>query len=298
MRQRALLFINLHARRGEEQCQKATRWLQELGFDLIEHKIDGNPEHISEQIRQHRHEIDLVIVGGGDGTLNAALEALVETQLPLGILPLGTANDLARTLDIPESLLEACRIIAAGHLRRIDLGLVNDKYFLTVASLGLSGQLARQVTRAAKRRWGMLAYAVAAIKLIRETQPFHAEIRISDRTFKVQTLQITVGNGRFYGGGMAIANDARIDDERLDLCSLEVQHWWEMLTLPLALRQGRYLQQWGIRTLQGQDIEIITDHPHVIDTDGELTTQTPARFQLVPKAISVFVPFSRLAASI
>ncbi|MHC5722287.1 MAG: diacylglycerol kinase family protein, partial [Nostoc sp.] len=90
---------------------------------------------------------ELVIIGGGDGTLNAAVDALVDTQLPLGILPLGTANDLARTLEIPNSLSEACKIIAYRNLHRIDLGWVNGKHFFNVASLGLSVKITERLTK-------------------------------------------------------------------------------------------------------------------------------------------------------
>jgi hypothetical protein len=117
-------------------------------------------------IRRYQQQIDLVIVGGGDGTLNATIEAIIETQLPLGILPLGTANDLARTLAIPNSLPEACQIIASGNLRRIDLGSVNGKYFFNVASLGLSVKITQQLTKEIKRRWGIFAYAAIAFQVI------------------------------------------------------------------------------------------------------------------------------------
>lgn len=171
---------------------------------------------------------------------------------------------------------EACRVIAQGHTHRIDLGCVNGKYFFTVASLGLSVQLTRKVTRGSKRRWGMLSYAVAAQRLILQAQPFHAEILVNGSLIQVKTIQITVGNGRFYGGGLAVANDATIDDQRLDLYSLEIRHWWKMVMLPLAIRYGRYSTNWGVRTLRAKEIEIHTRSPDIIDTDGELTTQTPA----------------------
>ena len=121
MSQRALLLVNRHARHGQNRITEAIEQLKKLGFDLQEESMD-NPQQLPELIRRYQNRVDLVIIGGGDGTLNAAADALVETQLPLGILPLGTANDLARTLGIPDSLPEACKIIAQGQLRRIELG--------------------------------------------------------------------------------------------------------------------------------------------------------------------------------
>lgn len=286
---RALLLINRQARRGRVNIVPTVHCLQELGFVLIIEFVE-NCDNFPHIIQRYAQDVDLVIVGGGDGTLNAAIEGLVDTQLPLGILPLGTANDLARTLGIPESLSRACQIIGAGHLRRIDLGWVNGKHFLNVASLGLSVQLTRRVTQASKRRWGMVSYAVAALRLILQAQPFAAEVQANGKSLRVKAIQITVGNGRYYGGGLAVATDASIEDQRLDVYILQIQHWWKILTLPPALKLGQFMNRPSVITLRGREIEIKTRKPCFIDTDGEITTQTPARFCLVPQAVSVFVP--------
>jgi diacylglycerol kinase (ATP) len=286
---RALLLVNRHSRQGQERLSAAIHCLETLGFNLIEESTD-HPTHLGDVIRNYQHEIDLVIVGGGDGTLNAAANALVDTQLPLGILPLGTANDLARTLGIPNSLPEACQIIAAGQLQRIDLGLVNGKYFFNVASMGLSVKITQRLTKEVKRRWGIFAYAATALQVIWESRPFSAEIRINDQSIHVKTVQIAVGNGRYYGGGMAVFHDATIDDERLDLYSLEVKHWWEIIPLLPSMRQGRHIHWPNVRAIQGQEIEVYTRKPRPINTDGEITTYTPAVFRVIPRAISVLVP--------
>jgi YegS/Rv2252/BmrU family lipid kinase len=222
--------------------------------------------------------------------LNAAIEGLVDTQLPLGILPLGTANDLARTLRIPQSIPKACQVIAAGQSQRIDLGKVNDKHFFNVASLGLSVQITRQLDKEVKRRWGVLAYAATAIQVIWKARPFRAEIRICGDSISVRTVQIAVGNGRYYGGGMAVADDAAINDERLDLYSLEYQNWWQIFLLLPAIWRGRQANLPGVRSLQGKEFEIYTRKPQPINADGEIVTYTPAKFRLVPKAVEVFVP--------
>lgn len=289
MTRRALLLVNHHSRRGQETLSQVINQLQALGFDLVEESTE-KPQQIAEIIWSYRDRVDLVIVGGGDGTLNAALEGLVNTQLPLGILPLGTANDLARTLRIPQSIPKACEVIAQGHLQWIDLGRVNDKHFFNVASLGLSVEITRRLNKTAKRFWGVLAYAVAAIKVIWRANPFYAEIRTGETSIQVRTIQIAVGNGRYYGGGMAVAEDAAINDERLDLYSLEYHHWWQILMVLPAMRRGTQAEWPGVRTLQGTEIEIYTRKPHPINADGEIVTYTPAKFSLVPKAVAVFVP--------
>jgi diacylglycerol kinase (ATP) len=289
MSSRALLLINRHARQGQKSLSEAIEYLKTLGFDLIEESTE-DPKHLAEVIFRYQHQVDLVIVGGGDGTLNAAVDALVDTQLPLGILPLGTANDLARTLEIPNSLSEACKIIADGNLRRIDLGWVNGKHFFNVASLGLSVKITQRLTKEVKRRWGVFAYAATSLQVIWGARPFTAEIVINGESVRVKTVQIAVGNGRYYGGGMTVADDATIDDQRLDLYSLEIKHWWQIILLLPAMRQGRHIHWESVRSLQGQEIKVYTRKPRPINTDGEITTYTPAHFRVISKAIAVLVP--------
>ncbi|HCF27577.1 MAG TPA: lipid kinase [Cyanobacteria bacterium UBA11049] len=289
MSHHALLLVNRHARHGQNRLSAAIEQLKTLGFDLQEESMD-NPQQLPELIRQYKNRVDLVIIGGGDGTLNAAADALVETQLPLGILPLGTANDLARTLGIPNSLPEACEIIAKGQVRRIDLGCVNGKHFFNVASMGLSVQITERLTKETKRRWGIFAYAITALQALWKARPFRAEIRIEGESIRVKTVQIAVGNGRYYGGGMAVAHDATIDDRRLDLYSLELKHWWQIIALLPAMRGGRHSALRGVRALHGQEIQVYTKKPRPINTDGEITTHTPANFRVIPQALAVLVP--------
>ena len=125
------------------------------------------------------------VVGGGDGTINAAAFGVIEAGLPLGILPMGTANDLARTLGIPSDIDGAARFIADGNTRRIDLGLVNGEPFFNVASLGLSAELAQKLTRDIKRRFGRLGYALVALNVLAHARPFRATIASETETVHV-----------------------------------------------------------------------------------------------------------------
>lgn len=286
----ALLLVNPNARRVTPTAlSQVVVQFQTVGFEIIQ-DFPQHPQDFLPLIQHYRDRIDLVIVGGGDGTLNAAVDAIVEMDLPLGILPLGTANDLARTLKIPLSLPEACAVIAQGHQASIDLGWVNGKHFFNVASLGLSVNITRKLTKEAKRRWGVLAYLITAIKAILKARPFKAEIRFEGQAKRVKTLQIAVGNGRYYGGGMTIFHDATIDDQRLDLYSLEIKRWWQIFTVLFTLRNGRHRKEFGTRALSGTEFEVVTHKPYTINTDGELTTTTPARFRVIPQALKVIAP--------
>jgi len=289
MNRRALFLVNRQSRRGEQSLPQAAEQLEQLGFELLEEST-ANPEELPELIRRYRDQVDLVIVGGGDGTLNAAAAGLVETRLPLGILPLGTANDLARTLGIPTAIPQACNIIARGRKLSIDLGCVNDRYFFNVASFGLSTKITEQLTQDVKKRWGIFAYAATALRVLWQTRPFWAEIRLNGEIIHVKTVQISVGNGRFYGGGMAIAHDATINDQTLDLYSLEIDHWWQIIPILPAMARGHQATWPSVVARRAQEVEILTRKPRAISTDGEITTQTPARFRVVPGALSVMVP--------
>lgn len=287
MTKRALLLVNRHARKGQKSLAQAVEVLHDLDFELITVPIKHR-QQLPELVYKHHKSVDLVIVGGGDGTLNTIVDSLVETKLPLGILPLGTANDLARTLAIPLSIPEACRAIATGNLKYIDLGWVNGKHFFNVASLGLSVKITEKLSKGAKRRLGVLAYAYTALQVLSQTRAFRAVIEVNGESIQVKTIQIAIGNGRYYGGGMAIAKDAAIDDRRLDLYSLELQHWWQIFPLLWTLPSGDHDFLPWVRTLQGENLEIYTRKPYEINTDGELTVTTPATFRVIPKALAVY----------
>jgi diacylglycerol kinase (ATP) len=286
---RALLVINNKSRNGGGDVDAALARFAQEGIDVLVCRLDQG-ERIAPTIREHAGAVDCVVVGGGDGSLNAAAPALVDTNLPLGVLPMGTANDLARTLKIPADLAQASEIIGAGRLHRIDLGCVNGRYFFNVANIGLGVHVTRHLSSELKRRWGVFGYARSLFSALRSFRPFHADIVCDARRRHVRTIQIAVGNGRHYGGGMTVAEEASIDDHRFHLYSLEPLGVWDMLRFAPALRAGRFEPHHPVDIEQGRCIEIVTRKPMAISADGEVVTSTPARFELLPGAVGVFVP--------
>ncbi len=289
MSRRALLIVNAKSRSGEAQTQAAIEALEAHGIEPV-HVECGRREDLSPLIVKHRDGVECAVVGGGDGTLNAAALGVIEAGLPLGILPLGTANDLARTLEIPFDLDGAAQVIADGHRRRIDLGLVNGQPFFNVASLGLSAELAQKLTRDIKRRFGRLGYAFVAMKVLAQAQPFRATITSESESVRVRTLQIAVGNGRFYGGGNAVEKDAAIDDQHLDLYSLEFERAWKLAFMARSFRYGEHGAWSEVRAIRAKEFDIRTRRPRPINADGEIVTQTPAHFSIRPSAVTVFAP--------
>lgn len=287
-RRRALLMVNPAARQGGLPLE-AIRARLSAAIDLIDVPWPG-PAGVSDTIRARAQEADLLVLGGGDGTLNAAASGLTDTQLPLGVLPLGTANDFARTLGLPADPLAAADLIVTGTPRAVDLGDVNGHPFLNVASIGFSADLAAGLTREAKRRFGVVGYAIVAARLIGQSRLFTAFIEHDGTVEEVRTLQVSVGNGRHYGGGMTIAASATADDGRLDFYSLEVDHWWRLLALLPALRNGTQGAWDDVRAFRTTAVVVRTSRPRPVNTDGELVTFTPASFTIRPAALRVYAP--------
>jgi YegS/Rv2252/BmrU family lipid kinase len=286
---RALVLINPNSRKGTGDVTAVLDRLRAGGLELT---MASNDEAgaMQRSLREIGPASDLVIVGGGDGTVNGVIDILLDLEKPLGILPLGTANDLARTLALPVRPDAAAEVILRGRTRRIDIGQVNRKSFLNVASLGLSADMARALTSEQKARWGVLGYPISLWQVLRRRRSIRVEIDCDGRKVQARAIQISVGNGRFYGGGMAIAADAAIDDGDLDLVLMAPQTVWQLLRRVLIFRWGWHDLNATVRHLRGRTIRLTTKHPVPINTDGEITTATPAEFRLLPKALEVFVP--------
>jgi YegS/Rv2252/BmrU family lipid kinase len=289
LHRRALFIVNTKSRQGLDAADAAAEALERRGLQLSREEC-LDPQALRTAICRSADSVDMIVLGGGDGTLNAAAPALIKAGLPLGILPLGTANDLARTIGIPLELEAAAQVIVDGKARPIDLGEVNGHPFFNVASIGLSVDVTRELTRDLKQRWGKLGYAVATCRALWRMRPFSAEIRHEGQVHRVRTLQIAVGNGRYYGGGMTIDEEAEIDDGLLNLYSLEFESLWKLALVYPAFRSGRHGVWHEVRTGTFREGELRTRRPRPVNTDGELTTQTPARFRVLRQAITVLVP--------
>ncbi|KQP10960.1 MAG: lipid kinase [Methylobacterium sp.] len=284
---RGLLLVNPNARNGGFSLDAVRDALRQGGIEPFE--PPGDPD-CTAVIKRHAGQSDLVILGGGDGTLNAAAPALVETGLPLGILPLGTANDLARSLGLPPDPVAAAGLIASEEARPVDLGCVNGHYYFNVASIGFSAELAGDLTAESKKKWGTIGYGIAALRVLRRVRPFTVYLEHDGQTETITTIQVSVGNGRHYGGGMTVEETATVDDGKLDFYSLEVKHWWRLLALLPALRRGTQGKAADVRAFHTTEIVVKTKKPRPVNTDGELSTYTPAHFKVVPKAVRIFAP--------
>jgi YegS/Rv2252/BmrU family lipid kinase len=247
-------------------------------------------EACRDAITREGAKADFVIVAGGDGTLAGAAPALIEAKKPLGVLPLGTANDLARTLAIPADPLRAADVIAAGRTRRIDLGLANGHPFFNVASVGLAADVSHALQDGEKRALGRFAYAAAAARVLLRARQFHAEIQAGDCELHTKSYQVAIGNGRYHGGGVAVREDAEIDDGELMLYSLEPGSLWKVALLAPLFKRGQHVRWDEVRTATARSMTLRTDKPMPVNLDGDVVTETPLELSVLPKAVEVFAP--------
>lgn len=286
--QTCLVMINPGSRQGNEAAEEVVNALQHLGERVIAQQ-PAEPEALGETIRARGAEVDRIVIGGGDGTLNRVIPALLACGLPVGIIPLGTANDLARTLGIPADIHKAADIIAHGRLAHIDVGCVNGKYFFNVASIGLGPTVTKHLSGPMKDRLGALGYLRALLSAYRECKPFRARLVVDGRSQRIRTIHIGVGNGRYYGGGATVFQEAAIDDGRLDVFSLSSRPSWQLLLLAPWISKGRHRALEAVDLFHGQTVIIETKRSMAVSADGELLAKTPARFSILPKALSIFV---------
>lgn len=288
MRRRALFLVNRKARKGSDLLGKALRSLESFGFDLLEVPQRPRESPSAAMLRFGRRGASMAIVGGGDGTLNGAVDALAHLKLRVGILPLGTANDFARTLQIPQDLEGACRVIAQGHTKRFDLGSVNGKFFLNEASMGISSTIAGGLTRSAKKRWGVFAAAGMAVSAVRKARAFTVDVRCDRTTLTVRAYQVTIGNGVFLGG---VPNfDASVRDGLLDMYVFETKRPGDVARMLPYAAAGRHDANPFVLTGKGKRFTLKTSRRLKIFTDGEPAGTTPATIAVAPKALRVFIP--------
>ncbi len=282
----ALLIANDKSRRGAEIAPFIAAL--EQGGMSIRREGCTKAGDIARLIRTLKDEVSCVLLGGGDGTMHAAASQLHETGLPLGILPLGTANDLARSLGIEATADAAAAVVLGGKTRAIDLGTVNGIPFFNVASLGLSVGVTKRLTGLMKRRFGIFAYPLAAAVTIVRRGRFRASLRADGEEVVTTTLQIAIGNGRHYGGGAVVDEHAQIDDGLLHVYSLEPRARWRLLFMARAFRAGQHSQLREVRTMTCRTLTISTSRPRDITADGEIVSRTPAHFGILPGAVRVF----------
>ena len=313
---RACLLVNPASGAGQARDHDAevtAIWaaLRAAGIwaEIIETKPDEPPGEVARRAAEAGYS--LVIAAGGDGTVGAVAKGLVGTNCPLGIVPVGTYNNFARALRLPENLAAACRVIARGRVRRVDVGVANDEhYFLEAAGVGIDAELFPLGEEIKSGNWRRLWQAA---KLAYQAQPnqirFELDLPLSDayragsqppggaeapgyatdrrRTLDFSAFMLIVANGRYYGSGFTVAPNARMDDGLFNIRLFRNFSKRELLKHFWSISRRRYAYSPKIDTFTASEINITagTDLPYHVD--GYPVGRLPLRLRALRRALRV-----------
>jgi YegS/Rv2252/BmrU family lipid kinase len=236
---------------------------------------------------------DLVVAAGGDGTVSDVAEALVHTDIPLGIIPVGTANVLARELGLPLDLEGACALLAGEHATNsIDAMRVGDKVFFLQIGVGIDSLMIRDTDRAAKRRFGRAAYLWTALKWLIGYQPRRFTIVADGRRLRPRAAQVLIASGGVLGmAPFRWGPHIRPDDGRIDVCVLSARSLGDYLRVGWQVLIGHRRRSPNIRYYSAErSVVVDADRPLPVQGDGEILGETPIRVQVVADAVAVVVP--------
>lgn len=269
--------------------------LDGLDLDWVE---TGGPEDVVKAAQEWRE--GLLIVVGGDGTINDAVNGLGKAGFPEGVtlalLPAGTGNDLAATLGIPEDPDLAEDVIRQNRVRTLDAARVRsegieERFFVNVATGGLGAEISARNDEELKGRWGKLSYLRASLEVARDFDVREVTLRLDGKERRVRAVNIAVGNCRYTGGGWPATPRANPEDGLLDVVVIEDVGLAELLSLaPPALAKSDYLDKEGVYYVRAKEIVVETRPPGLEFTaDGEVIGDEPAEFTVIPRALKVIV---------
>jgi YegS/Rv2252/BmrU family lipid kinase len=286
-------MVNANSRSGASAVDRAISGFTQAGIE-VHSEQPASTEHCAQLINHYRKRVGAIVLGGGDGTMHGAAAPLLTAGLPLGILPLGTANDLARTLKIPRDLDEAIRIIILGATTRIYLGRVNGRLFFNIANIGLGVRVNQKLSGNRKQSFGAFSYADAAMDVVRHAKAFNYTLKLDDDEFSGQSIQLAVGNGRYYGGGMKVDHASDLRKPCFYVYSMAPRGLRKMVTVVPRLMLGRHKNSNSIVSFEGKRISLTTDPIKRIYADGESIAFTPAHFEIAERQLTVFSPLDEI----
>lgn len=256
---------------------------------IVEHtQYPGHATKIAQEAYQKGYR--RIISVGGDGTIIETANGIIGTDATLGIIPGGTGNDFIRALKIPSSPIEALQVIKNNYLRKVDVGIINDRYFLNIAGTGFDAEVVSQTAKLKRLFIGKLSYLLSVfIVLIRFTLK-EICIEIDGTEMKRKILLIAIANGNYFGGGMMVAPHAQVDDGYLDVCiASNLPKWKVPLLLPKFI-SGKHLAEPCIEYIKAKTITVTSIHPLPLNVDGELYGTTPFTCHLSPYKLNIIAP--------
>ena len=287
------LIVNGKSQRGRSLYKHAMELLAQNDINIWQGFCIRKPENINYTVQGIIADgVDMIIVGGGDGTISAIVDFGAKKDILFAVLPLGTSNSFARSLNMPLDLESAIQVIKAGKTRKIDLGKIGDDYFANTANLGLSVEVNRSVNNKYKKNFGRLAYLPLALWHLLTFKPFDVTITTNIGIAKYKCIEILIANGQFQGG-IPLALSANLGSGKLVLKIFLCNSWKDKINLLgywfLSLFKhnirNRRIKQFGFN-----EAKIDTALPMYVDIDGEANTKTPIAINVAEKALSIIVP--------
>jgi YegS/Rv2252/BmrU family lipid kinase len=301
MTRSACLIFNPVAGQGDSESDLATiKSILEPEFDL---DIQFTTAEISGGELAKKavaNNVEAIIASGGDGTLSAVAEALVNTDIPLGAIARGTANAFVNALDIPDTIEAACEMILAGGTKKVDAAICNGKPMILLAGVGFEAETVENADRETKNRLGMLAYVISGFAQLREFEKFTTEIETEDKIITVEANAVTVANAAPPSSVLAQGTAGVIfDDGLLDITILAPE------TRAAAIASSYHLLQTatneeaaemkGIGYLRAKWVKVTTNPPQKVVVDGEIIGTTPIEITCIPEGLTVFAPLAKEA---
>jgi diacylglycerol kinase (ATP) len=303
---RPLVIVNPRSGRGLDESRWArVRGALTDGLGELDSAFTGGPRDAGAIARREAEAGRRLIVAlGGDGTIsevaNGILEAGAGARTELGIIPRGTGGDFRRTLDLPHDIAEAARRVRDGEARPVDAGRAHFRghagqtevrHFVNVASFGFSSAVATRANASSKRFGGRLAFMAATLRTLTSYDNTDVWLTIADRPReRRRVLMAAVGNGRFFGGGMKICPEARIDDGALDLVTVGDFSLGEVLANLGRLYEGTHVELDAVENTRVTRVAVEAveaDARIPVELDGETPGHLPALFEVVPAALRV-----------
>lgn len=288
-----LLIWNPVAGRGraESRIKEFVRSLEQHGhrIDLFITKAEGEARKRAQDVSRHA---DRIVVAGGDGTVNEVLNGLPDpSATPLLHFPVGTANQLARSLGLPFEPKELARVAESGRVVRIDMGLARDRRFLLLASAGFDARVTELVKKTRTDRMGYSGYFFPVLKALayRQVQEVHVVIDGMERLSGYQVMALKMNH---YGGIFSLAQDARLDSGQFVVCVLQEHAMTSWCRFAIAGLVGRAADCPGVILRSGKQIAIESAEPVPVEIDGDYFGMTPVTIQLKPALVPVVIPLN------
>ncbi|HEY0392151.1 MAG TPA: diacylglycerol kinase family protein [Solirubrobacterales bacterium] len=284
------LLVNPHSAHGRT-LKLLPRVEQELDARRIPFRVERTRglEDGAERALRAVEAAEVPVVISGDGLLGAVGGAMAGSETPLGIVPGGRGNDLARVLGIPADPAEAVAVLAAGESRRIDVGEANGKRFLGIVSVGFDSECNRLANEVRFLR-SNLVYVYSLLHTLVGWKPARFTIAAGNERTRISGYSISVANNSTYGGGMRIAPDAELDDGLFDVVAIGEVGKLRFVANLAKVFKGTHVEGEEVRVFRAPRLELTASRPFPVYADGEHLTDLPVALRILPRALSILVP--------